>query len=890
MRPLRSLSRLAGALAALPLSLAAADLSAGGYHVVRVDAGLVKGLGDGTYGQLGAEPSGTPATVAGLRGVTHVSAGGFSTLALKSDGTVWFLGESILQHTTPHGTPMAASTPVQVAGLSGIDAIAAGHRHFLALDADTGDLYAWGHNGSGQVGNDSLRDAATPVLVLDNVTGMSAGDGFSLAVKTDNTVWSWGRNTHGQLGLGDTADRLAPTQVTGITTAAAVAAGGQHALVLLSGGSVLSMGHNGFGQLGLGHGTATSTPTPVPALAGITQVAAGYHHSAALGPAGQVHTWGRNFEGQCGGENGSPVIRHSPHLLVGLPASPTKLTCGYHFTVLELADGSLAGTGSNTDGQLDGTSVADQDDSRKILSPQLIPLAPDRTPPSPDPMSFASPPTAFDASTITMTATVASDLSGPAEYFFHCATPGGHDSGWQTAPGYTDTGLVTGTSYTYQVKARDAAGNETALSPPASAIAMADTTPPTPDPMTFAVPPTAIGAGSMTMTATTASDPNGVEYFFENTAGGGHDSGWQDSPVHLDTGLAPGTRFSYRVRARDKSAARNTTAFSAASSATTGVIQVILSTDFTGRTVSGKTASGIPWTVGGVQDPGDLTWVLEGGGPAGTSLFDTANAQGHFAPDLNIGNEGPWSVMIPLTLTIPQLQVDDVVLDWQHFNNSGDFQTEDRSADWTIRATGSTSGLIGSVTTANVNAISGVETLAFTPPLVLTNAETYQLKISVTGSNPTGNNTGLSGLTINGAAGDPPDNFGDWIANPDFGLDPGDRDFGDDPDGDRLANGLESWLGTHPNDFNPGLTGLASDGTRTILTHPRNENPPGDVSGFYEWSLDLIEWFAGDGMDGPPAGPTVTITAGINGASTIVTATTSEIRGLLFLRLGVRQD
>ncbi len=63
---------------------------------------------------------------------------------------------------------------------------------------------------------------------------------------------------------------------------------------------------------------------------------------------------------------------------------------------------------------------------------------------------------------------------------------------------------------------------------------------------------------------------------------------------------------------------------------------VIASTDFTGRTVSGNTAGNITWTVGGIQDPGDLTWVLEGGGPTTTSLFDTANAQGHFAPDLNI--------------------------------------------------------------------------------------------------------------------------------------------------------------------------------------------------------------------------------------------------------------
>ena len=90
-----------------------------------------------------------------------------------------------------------------------------------------------------------------------------------------------------------------------------------------------------------------------------------------------------------------------------------------------------------------------------------------------------------------------------------------------------------------------------------------DTTAPTPDPMTFATPPAALGQTSITMTATTATDPSGVEYFFECTAGGGHSSAWQDSPTYTDTGLTAATQYSYRVRARDKSAAQTATAWSA---------------------------------------------------------------------------------------------------------------------------------------------------------------------------------------------------------------------------------------------------------------------------------------------------------------------------------------
>jgi hypothetical protein len=71
------------------------------------------------------------------------------------------------------------------------------------------------------------------------------------------------------------------------------------------------------------------------------------------------------------------------------------------------------------------------------------------------------------------------------------------------------------------------------------------------------------------MTVTTASDPSGVEYFFECTAGGGHSSAWQDSPTYTDTGLTAATEYSYRVRARDKSAVQTATAWSATASATT---------------------------------------------------------------------------------------------------------------------------------------------------------------------------------------------------------------------------------------------------------------------------------------------------------------------------------
>ncbi len=98
-----------------------------------------------------------------------------------------------------------------------------------------------------------------------------------------------------------------------------------------------------------------------------------------------------------------------------------------------------------------------------------------------------------------------------------------------------------------------------------------DLLPPSPDPMTWAVEPYATSSSSISMTATTASDSSGVQYYFDETSGnpGGSDSGWQDSPSYTDTGLDPNTEYTYQVEARDKSTNQNPTGWSNPRSATT---------------------------------------------------------------------------------------------------------------------------------------------------------------------------------------------------------------------------------------------------------------------------------------------------------------------------------
>ena len=171
---------------------------------------------------------------------------------------------------------------------------------------------------------------------------------------------------------------------------------------------------------------------------------------------------------------------------------------------------------------------------------------------------------------------------------------------------------------------------------------------------------------------------------------------------------------------------------------------ILLDTDFTGRIVSGSTANNITWTSLGINAPGSLTAKNNPDG-----LFDTVNAQGFFAPNRNIVNEGSWDVDIPLVLSGNSITLGNIVIDYQDFNNDGEFQLFNRDTDWIVTLTGSSTGLIYTESQLNQTESSGIITFTPSSLFLLTNTETYNLNIFAVGQD-LGNNTGINALTING--------------------------------------------------------------------------------------------------------------------------------------------
>jgi alpha-tubulin suppressor-like RCC1 family protein len=342
-------------------------------------------LGDNGYGQLGdGADSTTPAydpynvPVVAPNGVrfTAFSAGAGHTVALSSTGDVYSWGLDTvgqLGDTVKTATPVITPQPVALPGFR-FAAVAAGASHSLAMTA-LGQIYSWGSNTLGQLGDGGISTAvATPTEVVSptnvNFTAIAAGAYDSLALSGQGAVYAWGANFYGQLGTGnyDGSDRPTRVVMPAGVTFTAIAAGNDFSLALTTKGTLYAWGNNQVGQLGAPAVVGSSSvPVPVVMPPGVTfsSIAAGAEYALALSTTGKVYAWGQDDNSQLAGPTANSG---QPEPVGGLPAlEPVVAVAANDATAYALmASGVVWDWGEDFFGQLG-------DDPNPNADPNLVP-------------------------------------------------------------------------------------------------------------------------------------------------------------------------------------------------------------------------------------------------------------------------------------------------------------------------------------------------------------------------------------------------------------------------------------------------------------------------------------------------------------------------------------
>ncbi len=320
-----------------------------GHTVVVKSDGSVWTFGYNSYGQLGRNASNTqdltPLAVGSLPTAVSAGAGDFHSAVVMADGTVRTFGGNIngqLGASAISSNPQPV--PVEVPGLSGVRSVAGSWSHTVALKHD-GTVWTFGRNVGGELGRSTLYGTDDPVpgrAALDGVIAVAASFSNTLALRADGTVWAFGKNSSGQLGLPkDLFPHDVPEMVPGLDGVVAIASGLNHSVALRFDGTVWTFGANSSGQLGrtTPNGLGDPTPTQVPGLNSVSAIAAGTGVTVALRSDGTVWSFGSNGDGALG-RSTVGGFDPAPGMMNGLTGVTAIATGGTQTSALTV-DGSV---------------------------------------------------------------------------------------------------------------------------------------------------------------------------------------------------------------------------------------------------------------------------------------------------------------------------------------------------------------------------------------------------------------------------------------------------------------------------------------------------------------------------------------------------------------------
>jgi alpha-tubulin suppressor-like RCC1 family protein len=279
--------------------------------------------------------------------------------------TLWVWGGNNSNQSGSLGdnTSVSRSTPVTtIAGGANWKSVAVGYGHKFGIKTD-GTLWGWGADYDAMLGTNAsnLLARSTPVTTFAGGTDwkqVSCGYYFSAAIKTDGTLWTWGANTAGQLGINSTIKKCTPvTTFAGGNNWKQLSCGYARIAAIKTDGTLWTWGVGNSGEMG--SNTAIDRSTPVTTFAGGTnwkQVACGTYHTAAIKTDGTLWTWGSNFASL--GDN-TVINRSTPVTTFAGGTNWKQVACGFSYTAAIKTDGTLWGWGNNSNGQLgDNTSTS----------------------------------------------------------------------------------------------------------------------------------------------------------------------------------------------------------------------------------------------------------------------------------------------------------------------------------------------------------------------------------------------------------------------------------------------------------------------------------------------------------------------------------------------------